>query len=1218
MPAPKIKAPSHLGSPPNLVPDPSSLFGGDREDASSRSPKGLASELGRRALRYLTMVTRADGQPTTLLANRRGFIADGVDVSREDPSKAWVRLRTPSAEPWEARARASSVGAAAASRSQEKRSVWTDDPVARLGKPSIGDLEDVNVVSARFALARTKKPGAPADEAFASLPPPIYVALSEVTRPAPTKTLVRIVRELRIPKIDAANIGEGSIDEQLRDAVTQLESAAGVPHDQVQHLTDLLNAWLGALPIPVPTELTTNVLERAFDVDLAKAIVTLRESHPHEVVRAFCDRFEWMASLGDRPLSQALPELSDHVAFGVQPARDDVFSNWRLAASPTYAPPPPAPPGSLVDGDSLLYRCLAFSFNGEPGNALRFRSIPAPKVPSGWVWPTADKDSVYWWNAILLHHCVRHMLALKDTADFHATDLLRFVQLLDLFGPAPPRAVPSYVRGALKATFLSFKYWFDEPATDAPKGVEMTFWSENHQIQFHAAQFLVGQLFPDEVFLRSGTDSTGRAVTGREHMRRGRERLERWLDRRLRFGFSEWNSPGYYNEDFPPLVNVADFSQDASIATKASMVLDILIFDLARSTCRGSFGVTAGRAYAEHKCYGWAQSVGETIEVLFGSRGDHLDKENTAIALVTAQRYRVPPALLAIGRDRTTSDRTTPLDFRSRVSVNLSEGAEHGIGFQTADDLTFWWGLGAYFLPETIEGTRHIASTHPTLRQSPPMNLLWRIEDALDGVPLLGDLHGPLRAVVIDTAEATAGATVAVVGQGAASMLAFAPPPISLLAIPAGAVSLAGVALALEGLVNLIGDIGAMIFSGLESAWAALTGDDPPEPEIPESALQSAWEAMLTTFNGGSALTRANIRLYSVGDAMLSSVQNHRVGQISAQKQSWMASLGCDACVFTSAPMVPGGSTTTTSVEVVKHLFSLEGMRAVFDVAAALEVGADDIRDEGLRPWGGSICLPKVVQHQGAAIIAYEFGAKQEVFSSTPTHAWFPCEFFDEVVPAPVHDGWLPERGGGGTWVFGRKDDGYVALCSARKVRWVRDDRFRDDPDPLTDGTIGQGRPTFTELLAENGSNIWVCAIGNRERDGAFASFCARIEQSYLHFSGVGELGQLQCTFDRPAPLHARERAFRLELFFDDNVARVDGTNLEIDEFPRFEGPYVRGRAVGRVDWGERRYTIHHDATALVLSHDLDRVTRTFNEEPPMPGRVIAQPARGPRTRSPH
>jgi hypothetical protein len=55
---------------------------------------------------------------------------------------------------------------------------------------------------------------------------------------------------------------------------------------------------------------------------------------------------------------------------------------------------------------------------------------------------------------------------------------------------------------------------------------EAHIWTENHQMNFHVAEYLVGALYPNEVFPRSG-------MTGAQHAALGRERVMRWLERRF-------------------------------------------------------------------------------------------------------------------------------------------------------------------------------------------------------------------------------------------------------------------------------------------------------------------------------------------------------------------------------------------------------------------------------------------------------------------------------------------------------------------------------------------------------------------------------------------------------------------------------------------------------------------------------------------------------------
>ena len=134
-------------------------------------------------------------------------------------------------------------------------------------------------------------------------------------------------------------------------------------------------------------------------------------------------------------------------------------------------------------------------------------------------------------------------------------------------------------------------------------------------------------------------------MTGREHMAHARRRVLRWLDERLRIGFSEWNSPGYYVYDIIPLLNLADFAVDPEIRTRAAMVMDLLIFDLALNSPTGAMAGSAGRVYFEGKNCVWEQAVRNPSELLVRSTralqrvelrgGRHRD-----IALCTDRRTR--------------------------------------------------------------------------------------------------------------------------------------------------------------------------------------------------------------------------------------------------------------------------------------------------------------------------------------------------------------------------------------------------------------------------------------------------------------------------------------------------------------------------------------------------------------------------------------------------
>lgn len=818
------------------------------------------------------------------------------------------------------------------------------------------------------------------------------------------------------------------------------------------------------------------------------------------------------------------------------------------------------------------------------------RGLP---LPAGWVWPPWDDAGVYWWRAIIWRHVIEHLLTEKDTADFHASGLLRFVYANKLFTDKADKRVPEYVTTAIKLGLLNFKYWWDQSAEgrsggydwESGKEVEMTFWSENHQIQFASSELLAGQLWPDETFAYGVGDGPR---TGRQHAEWAKARLNDWLSWRLSYGFGEWRAPGYYNEDFPPLFNLVDMCEDEVIRRKAAILLDRLIFELARFTCNGSFGSSAGRSYWEHKAYGWGQSVGDTIEILFGTRGDFQGVENSAVALATSS-YEPPHALLAIGRDRVVLDRTVPFTDRSRIAPSYDEAVKAGIG---ADErhIAFWWGAGAYFLEETLETTKEVTEKYGNLRNTPPLNTPYLLGDS--------EFHSVLHNMLV----VTAGSLISGTGVALSALLPF---PANLLAVGVGA---AGVELTLKGLWHTLKDVVAIVGKVIHEIGEFLgLAEDEDEPRIPESALQEALEALLVQFNKGSALTRANLMSHSIGDAMLSSVVNHRVGEFSFQKHTWQATLDCDACVWTTAPFTQdAGSVPRAWLEMFKDLAQLRPVRALGNIGLSLEPVHDAVGDmlghNGPNYWTGDVSLPFIVAHERALIEAYNLSNLDRVVTDAKTHAWFPKEQFDETDQADAHDG---------TWTFGRKGEGYVALFSARKAGWTTEGVWKDK-----------------ELVAEGGANIWICHIGNAEmfapfrpplspaeaRDMQDPSYLARqgfrafkdeTLAARLNISGVGSTNQLQASFDIPRAKAPQGRTPRLELFFDDRVGKFAGDNLAIDEFPQYENRYV-----GTVPWGATRYTIKHPPTGLELTHDLVKAERPFTTQPTAVAGVPAPPRR--------
>src|SRR5690606_2081818 len=147
----------------------------------------------------------------------------------------------------------------------------------------------------------------------------------------------------------------------------------------------------------------------------------------------------------------------------------------------------------------------------------------------------------------------------RDTSDFDMMRLLAIWQ--DHRGTITPE-----LRAAIEQRFTGFRYWYTDPL---PAGVvdDKWFWSENHRIIFHTLEYLAGRALPAASFTVTGERGAG--LAGRR-----RERVEAWLGEKATWGFSEWHSDVYYQEDIQALTLLAEQGEHA-VARKAAVVLDL-------------------------------------------------------------------------------------------------------------------------------------------------------------------------------------------------------------------------------------------------------------------------------------------------------------------------------------------------------------------------------------------------------------------------------------------------------------------------------------------------------------------------------------------------------------------------------------------------------------------------------------------------------------------
>ncbi len=280
-----------------------------------------------------------------------------------------------------------------------------------------------------------------------------------------------------------------------------------------------------------------------------------------------------------------------------------------------------------------------------------------------------------------------------DCSDFRAITVLRILYEYN-------ERLTAGQRERIETCLASFKYWMDEPGDDS-----MCYWSENHQILFAACEFLAGNRMRDRVFSNDGR-------TGREHAARARVRIFTWLELRWWYGFSEWYSSVYYTEDVAALVNLIDFANDPEIEQRCSIVLDLLLYDIASQRFRGVLVSSSGRLYEAQKKRPDAASL---LPVLQELRGEPVVAPVTSMIanFVYRGRYRIPEVLKLSARY------DGELELLASHGLNLSELRPAGLIGLSTRQIMVQWGMESFSNPETLANTMRAFRRFGMFRQAP-------------------------------------------------------------------------------------------------------------------------------------------------------------------------------------------------------------------------------------------------------------------------------------------------------------------------------------------------------------------------------------------------------------------------------------------------------------------------------------------------------------------
>lgn len=222
----------------------------------------------------------------------------------------------------------------------------------------------------------------------------------------------------------------------------------------------------------------------------------------------------------------------------------------------------------------------------------------------------------------LLIRTLQRISARQDCSDFSMVPLLWIWH--DFHGEHFPAVLWKRVRSAI----VGYRYWYDELGNDV-----MWYWSENHALCFHTAQYLAGQMFPEERFIASGR-------TGREQQAVAAQRLNTWFDAIEQQGFVEWNSAPYYPVDYIGLFALYQLADDAALRQRAQRLIDRLMQTSALHYQSGIAAGTMGRVYEKELLAGQMTELSAFGHVAWG--GGHVNRKCASLPFFCLSDY-VPP-----------------------------------------------------------------------------------------------------------------------------------------------------------------------------------------------------------------------------------------------------------------------------------------------------------------------------------------------------------------------------------------------------------------------------------------------------------------------------------------------------------------------------------------------------------------------------------------------
>lgn len=283
------------------------------------------------------------------------------------------------------------------------------------------------------------------------------------------------------------------------------------------------------------------------------------------------------------------------------------------------------------------------------------------------------------WNKLngTLHYISKEY----DCSDFRLVNLIRIIYE---YGDV----IPESVYNRLKEVLADFRFWWDDEG-----GNSMCYWSENHQILFASAEYLLGEYFHDMYFRKA-------KMYGRQLSKRGKERILNWLELRWNYGFSEFYS-NYYKEDIAALINLIDYSKDDIIKIRSTIILDLLFYDLASQGLKSNLTSVSSRAYKSDRS---ANDFGGIYKGFWADSTSKVKDLGMMCGLFLSTDYHMPNVFSRIVNDTVVSI------VKQSNGLDVVDLQKYGLLGKTDKQLMMQFGMEAFINPEVIQNTIDVLS----------------------------------------------------------------------------------------------------------------------------------------------------------------------------------------------------------------------------------------------------------------------------------------------------------------------------------------------------------------------------------------------------------------------------------------------------------------------------------------------------------------------------